>query len=173
MQFFPTGGNEGVSSSCHTSGSHWAWFTLSVIPDSSPSPASRTRVEAAGYAGWRNRRCAASSPARARFDSSLFAVSVSLLRSVFVDSSSVRKSFEYSFVMAVGGALFGGGRAASSSKYLVEFRAGKMTLGTDKMVTPDKRKGTVMIQQVSQANCLHEYVQYERWSHPMDRAHHI
>lgn len=34
----------------------------------------------------------------------------------------------------------------SSSKYLVEFRAGKMTLKGN-VVTPDKRKGTVYIQQ--------------------------
>lgn len=47
------------------------------------------------------------------------------------------------------GALFPSlvsGSRGSSSKYLVEFRAGKMTL-KGKTVTPDKRKGTVYIQQ--------------------------
>ncbi|XP_056305062.1 proteasomal ubiquitin receptor ADRM1 isoform X3 [Danio aesculapii] len=38
------------------------------------------------------------------------------------------------------------GSRSSSSKYLVEFRAGKMTL-KGSTVTPDKRKGTVYIQQ--------------------------
>jgi 26S proteasome regulatory subunit N13 len=57
--------------------------------------------------------------------------------------------------MAVGGALFsGGGRAApAGSKALVEFRAGKMNLnGTT--VTPDKRKGLVMVEQVRQSIIL-------------------
>lgn len=47
------------------------------------------------------------------------------------------------------GALFPSlvsGSRGSSSKYLVEFRAGKMTLKGN-VVTPDKRKGTVYIQQ--------------------------
>lgn len=47
------------------------------------------------------------------------------------------------------GALFPSlvsGSRGSSSKYLVEFRAGKMTLKGN-LVTPDKRKGTVYIQQ--------------------------
>uniref|UniRef100_A0A3Q1H0P7 ADRM1 26S proteasome ubiquitin receptor n=1 Tax=Acanthochromis polyacanthus TaxID=80966 RepID=A0A3Q1H0P7_9TELE len=47
------------------------------------------------------------------------------------------------------GALFPSlvsGSRGSSSKYLVEFRAGKMTLKGN-TVTPDKRKGTVYIQQ--------------------------
>ncbi len=50
--------------------------------------------------------------------------------------------------MSSGGALFGGGRPREQSKYLVEFRAGKMTMNpSDKMVTPDKRRGMVMVQQ--------------------------
>ncbi|KAK5895076.1 hypothetical protein CesoFtcFv8_011698 [Champsocephalus esox] len=47
------------------------------------------------------------------------------------------------------GALFpslASGSRGSSSKYLVEFRAGKMTLKGN-VVTPDKRKGSVYIQQ--------------------------
>ncbi|XP_068161188.1 proteasomal ubiquitin receptor ADRM1-like isoform X1 [Antennarius striatus] len=47
------------------------------------------------------------------------------------------------------GALFPSlvsGSRGSSSKYLVEFRAGKMTLSGN-IVTPDKRKGSVYIQQ--------------------------
>lgn len=47
------------------------------------------------------------------------------------------------------GALFPSlvsGSRGSSSKYLVEFRAGKMTLKGN-VVTPDKRKGMVYIQQ--------------------------
>lgn len=47
------------------------------------------------------------------------------------------------------GALFPSlvsGSRSSSSKYLVEFRAGKMTL-KGSTVTPDKRKGSVYIQQ--------------------------
>lgn len=47
------------------------------------------------------------------------------------------------------GALFPSmvsGTRGNSSKYLVEFRAGKMTLKGN-VVTPDKRKGTVYIQQ--------------------------
>uniref|UniRef100_A0A673APY4 Adhesion regulating molecule 1 n=1 Tax=Sphaeramia orbicularis TaxID=375764 RepID=A0A673APY4_9TELE len=47
------------------------------------------------------------------------------------------------------GALFPSlvsGSRGSSSKYLVEFRAGKMSLKGN-VVTPDKRKGTVYIQQ--------------------------
>ncbi|KAK2110290.1 adhesion regulating molecule 1 [Saguinus oedipus] len=51
--------------------------------------------------------------------------------------------------MATSGALFPSlvpGSRGASSKYLVEFRAGKMSLkGTT--VTPDKRKGLVYIQQ--------------------------
>lgn len=38
------------------------------------------------------------------------------------------------------------GSRGSSSKYLVEFRAGKMTM-KGSTVTPDKRKGQVYIQQ--------------------------
>lgn len=47
------------------------------------------------------------------------------------------------------GALFPSlvsGSRSSSSKYLVEFRAGKMTL-KGSTVTPDKRKGSAYIQQ--------------------------
>lgn len=47
------------------------------------------------------------------------------------------------------GALFPSlvsGSRGTSSKYLVEFRAGKMTLKGN-TVTPDKRKGSVYIQQ--------------------------
>lgn len=47
------------------------------------------------------------------------------------------------------GALFPSmvsGTRGNSSKYLVEFRAGKMTLKGN-VVTPDKRKGTVYVQQ--------------------------
>lgn len=47
------------------------------------------------------------------------------------------------------GALFPSlvsGSRGSSSKYLVEFRAGKMSL-KGSIVTPDKRKGQVYIQQ--------------------------
>lgn len=51
--------------------------------------------------------------------------------------------------MTTSGALFPSlvpGSRGSSNKYLVEFRAGKMSLkGTT--VTPDKRKGLVYIQQ--------------------------
>lgn len=54
-----------------------------------------------------------------------------------------------SFRMTTSGALFPSlvpGSRGSSNKYLVEFRAGKMSLkGTT--VTPDKRKGLVYIQQ--------------------------
>jgi len=50
--------------------------------------------------------------------------------------------------MVVGAPLFGGSNARSSSKALVEFRAGKMTLNTStKMVSPDRRKGLVSIYQ--------------------------
>lgn len=52
------------------------------------------------------------------------------------------------FIMA-SGALFPSmvsGSRGSSSKYLVEFRAGKMTM-KGSTVTPDKRKGQVYIQQ--------------------------
>lgn len=53
------------------------------------------------------------------------------------------------FRMTTSGALFPSlvpGSRGSSNKYLVEFRAGKMSLkGTT--VTPDKRKGLVYIQQ--------------------------
>jgi len=52
--------------------------------------------------------------------------------------------------MAVGGPLFGsssGGRSQAKSS-LVEFRAGKMTFNaTTKMVSPDKRKGMLMVTQ--------------------------
>jgi hypothetical protein len=54
-------------------------------------------------------------------------------------------------------ALFGGGRSAAQqqSKYLVEFRAGKLNFNSnDKMVTPDRRKGMIMIQQ-SDDNLMH------------------
>jgi len=44
------------------------------------------------------------------------------------------------------GALFGNAGGRSTSKHLVEFRAGKMTL-KGKMVHPDKRKGMVYIYQ--------------------------
>jgi len=50
--------------------------------------------------------------------------------------------------MAVGGPLFGNATARTTSKALVEFRAGKMTLNTStKMVSPDKRKGLVSVYQ--------------------------
>jgi 26S proteasome regulatory subunit N13 len=50
--------------------------------------------------------------------------------------------------MAVGGPLFGGSTPRSTSKSLVEFRAGKMTLNAGtKMVSPDKRKGLVSVYQ--------------------------
>jgi len=50
--------------------------------------------------------------------------------------------------MAVGGPLFGNAAARSTSKSLVEFRAGKMTLNAStKMVSPDKRKGLVSVYQ--------------------------
>ena len=52
--------------------------------------------------------------------------------------------------MAVGGPLFGsssGGRSQAKSS-LVEFKAGKMTFNTStKMVSPDKRKGMLMVTQ--------------------------
>ncbi|XP_028307701.1 proteasomal ubiquitin receptor ADRM1-like isoform X2 [Gouania willdenowi] len=54
------------------------------------------------------------------------------------------------------GALFPSlvsGSRGSSSKYLVEFRAGKMTL-KGSTVTPDKRKGTVYVQQ-SEDSLIH------------------
>ena len=44
------------------------------------------------------------------------------------------------------GALFGGSSTRSQSKYLVEFKAGKMTM-RGKMVHPDKRKGMVHVYQ--------------------------
>ncbi|XP_029994328.1 proteasomal ubiquitin receptor ADRM1 isoform X2 [Sphaeramia orbicularis] len=53
------------------------------------------------------------------------------------------------FLKMSSGALFPSlvsGSRGSSSKYLVEFRAGKMSLKGN-VVTPDKRKGTVYIQQ--------------------------
>lgn len=51
--------------------------------------------------------------------------------------------------MAVGGALFsnsrgGSGHGSGGKSSLVEFRAGKMTLGADNLVTADKRKGRVL-----------------------------
>ncbi|XP_071956717.1 proteasomal ubiquitin receptor ADRM1-like [Antedon mediterranea] len=46
--------------------------------------------------------------------------------------------------MAATGALFGSGSSRSSSKNLVEFKAGKMHM-KGKMVNPDKRKGLVYI----------------------------
>jgi len=50
--------------------------------------------------------------------------------------------------MAVGGPLFGNASARSSSKTLVEFRAGKMTMNAStKLVSPDKRKGLLSIYQ--------------------------
>ena len=51
--------------------------------------------------------------------------------------------------MAVGGALFGNNSSTrSQSKALVEFRCGKMTFNeTSKMVSPDKRKGMLMVTQ--------------------------
>ncbi|XP_023342375.1 proteasomal ubiquitin receptor ADRM1 [Eurytemora carolleeae] len=52
------------------------------------------------------------------------------------------------YKMAVGGPLFGGATTRSTSKSLVEFRAGKMTLNAStKMVSPDKRKGLVSVYQ--------------------------
>lgn len=53
------------------------------------------------------------------------------------------------FTIMASGALFPSmvsGSRGSSSKYLVEFRAGKMTM-KGSTVTPDKRKGQVYIQQ--------------------------
>jgi len=47
-------------------------------------------------------------------------------------------------------ALFSGGGSRSNttaSKALVEFRAGKMTMNSSNLVTPDKRKGQVMVEQ--------------------------
>merc|ERR1711997_173530 len=48
-------------------------------------------------------------------------------------------------------ALFSGGGSRASgtaaSKALVEFRAGKMTMNASNLVTPDKRKGMVMVEQ--------------------------
>ena len=50
--------------------------------------------------------------------------------------------------MAVGGPLFGPSTARSQSKALVEFRCGKMTFNErTKMVSPDKRKGMLMVTQ--------------------------
>lgn len=44
--------------------------------------------------------------------------------------------------------LFGGPTAArASSQYLVEFKAGKMFMGSNNMVTPDKKKGLVYVYQ--------------------------
>ena len=51
------------------------------------------------------------------------------------------------------GALFGGSSGRSQSKNLVEFRAGKMFM-KGKMVHPDKRKGTVYLNQ-SEDNLMH------------------
>ncbi|TNN73301.1 Proteasomal ubiquitin receptor ADRM1 [Liparis tanakae] len=61
---------------------------------------------------------------------------------------SLSSSSSVLFIMA-SGALFpsmASGSRGSSSKYLVEFRAGKMTM-KGSTVTPDKRKGQVYIQQ--------------------------
>ena len=66
---------------------------------------------------------------------------------VGINSVSFYLSFQQ-FIMA-SGALFPSmvsGSRGSSSKYLVEFRAGKMTM-KGSTVTPDKRKGQVYIQQ--------------------------
>lgn len=55
----------------------------------------------------------------------------------------------FTFLQMSSGALFPSlvsGSRGSSSKYLVEFRAGKMSL-KGSTVTPDKRKGQVYIQQ--------------------------
>ena len=52
--------------------------------------------------------------------------------------------------MAVGGPLFGSssGGGRSQSKALVEFRCGKMSFNeSSKMVSPDKRKGLLMVTQ--------------------------
>jgi len=50
--------------------------------------------------------------------------------------------------MAVGGPLFGSSSGRSQSKSLVEFRCGKMTFNdSTKMVSPDKRKGMLMVTQ--------------------------
>jgi len=50
--------------------------------------------------------------------------------------------------MAVGGPLFGSSAGRSQSKSLVEFRCGKMTFNdSTKMVSPDKRKGMLMVTQ--------------------------
>jgi len=49
-----------------------------------------------------------------------------------------------------GQALFSGGGSRStnaSSRALVEFRAGKMSMNSSNLVTPDKRKGMVMVEQ--------------------------
>jgi len=55
--------------------------------------------------------------------------------------------------MATGGALFGNASARSSSKYLVEFRAGKMFM-KGKIVHPDKRKGMLYVHQ-SEDSLMH------------------
>lgn len=63
--------------------------------------------------------------------------------------------------MAVGGALFSGGRGqgaagGSGSRALVEFKAGKMNFNSaSKMVTPDKRKGLVCIEQGEEDHLMH------------------
>ena len=51
--------------------------------------------------------------------------------------------------MAVGGPLFGSSsNTRTQSKSLVEFKCGKMTFNeATKMVSPDKRKGMLMVQQ--------------------------
>lgn len=50
--------------------------------------------------------------------------------------------------MAVGGPLFGPSSGRTQSKALVEFRCGKMTFNdSTKMVSPDKRKGLLMVTQ--------------------------
>lgn len=66
----------------------------------------------------------------------------------FFFSFSIQPALQRDLKMS-SGALFPSlvsGSRGSSSKYLVEFRAGKMTLKGN-VVTPDKRKGTVYIQQ--------------------------
>lgn len=73
---------------------------------------------------------------------------VQLLHAGLPQSSSSSISVSVSCVMA-SGALFPSlvsGSRGSSIKYLVEFRAGKMTM-KGSTVTPDKRKGQVYIQQ--------------------------
>lgn len=63
--------------------------------------------------------------------------------------AAVNQSVLIIVIIMASGALFPSmvsGSRGSSSKYLVEFRAGKMTM-KGSTVTPDKRKGQVYIQQ--------------------------